>query len=112
MNSNDMDEFLRGRDLPGVIGLAVNQAEILYEGAFGVGNTSSGQKLEIDSPHAIMSMTKPVTSFATMMLIESGELSILRDALEYKPPTDFWSQRQSPPTPDRGRAFDRRLKFE
>ena len=85
MNSNDMDQFLRGRELPGVIGLAVSQTEIFYEGAFGVGNTSSGQKLEIDSPHAIMSMTKPITSFATMMLIESSELSLSTPAYEYLP---------------------------
>ena len=85
MNSNDIDQFLAERQLPGVVGLAINQTDILYEGAFGVANTSLGLPLEIDAPHAIMSMTKPITSFATMMLVESGELSLNTPVYEYLP---------------------------
>ena len=80
MNINDIDQFLQNRDLPGVIGLAVNQTDVLYEGAFGVADTASDLPLQIDTPHAIMSMTKPVTSLATMMLVEAGELVILASA--------------------------------
>ena len=85
MNINDIDQLLHNRDLPGVIGLAVNQTGILYEGAFGVADTASDLPLQIDTPHAIMSMTKPVTSLATMMLVEAGELSLDTAAREYLP---------------------------
>jgi CubicO group peptidase (beta-lactamase class C family) len=35
-------------------------------------NTDTESPINIDTPHAIMSMTKPITSFATMQLVRSA----------------------------------------
>jgi CubicO group peptidase (beta-lactamase class C family) len=39
-----------------------------YEGAFGVTNKDTANAINIDTPHVIMSMTIPMTSFAIMQL--------------------------------------------
>ncbi|MBT4162793.1 MAG: beta-lactamase family protein [Gammaproteobacteria bacterium] len=85
MNINDIDQFLSARDLPSVVALATNEKEVIYEGAFGVGNTQTQNQVNIDTPHAIMSMTKPITSLAIMRLVESGDIGLDDPASIYVP---------------------------
>ncbi len=83
--TGDLDKFLAQQDIPGAVAMGINATGIFYEGAFGVANTATGTPLTLDTPFAIMSMTKPVTSFAIMMLIEQGKLKLDDAAANYLP---------------------------
>lgn len=81
--SQQIDQFLGAQDIPGVIALGTTATDTIYEGAFGVTNTDTGNAINIDTPHAIMSMTKPITSFAIMQLVESGKIDLDAPATDY-----------------------------
>ena len=61
-----IDASLRGaverKDVPGVVALITDRQRVLYQGAFGVADVSTGRALNTDSMFRIASMTKPITS--------------------------------------------------
>src|SRR6201995_1066205 len=63
-----IDASLRGaverKDVPGVVALVTDRDRVLYQGAFGVADVSTGRALAPDAMFRIASMTKPVTSVA------------------------------------------------
>src|SRR5262252_6410372 len=65
-----IDASLRGaverKDVPGVVALVTDRERVLYQGAFGVADVSTGRPLAQDALFRIASMTKPVTSVALM----------------------------------------------
>ena len=71
-----LDASLRGavesKDVPGVVALVTDRRRVLYQGAFGVADVSTGRALTADAVFRIASMTKPITSTAAMQLIEQG----------------------------------------
>ena len=81
--SQPIDQFLSAQDIPGVIAIGTTATDTIYEGAFGVTNVDTGKTINIDTPHAIMSMTKPITSFAIMQLAESGKIDLDAPATDY-----------------------------
>src|SRR3954470_14035016 len=72
-------------DVPGVVALVGNRDRVLYEGAFGVADVSTGRKLAPDALFRIASMTKPITSLALMQLVEQGKLRLDDPAEKYLP---------------------------
>lgn len=76
-----MDDFLSTRNLPGIVAMGITPSGTFYEGVFGTINTATGEPLQLDSPHAIMSMTKPLTSLAILRLMEAAKLD-LEDPVE------------------------------
>src|ERR1700731_1496160 len=58
------------KDVPGVVALITNRERVLYQGAFGVADVSTGRELTADALFRIASMTKAVTSVALMQLVE------------------------------------------
>ena len=78
------DAVARG-DVPGVVALVTNRERVLYQGAFGVADVSSGRALAPDALFRIASMTKAVTSVALMQLIEQGRLGLDDPAEKYLP---------------------------
>jgi CubicO group peptidase (beta-lactamase class C family) len=89
MNAAAIDAALRGaverKDVPGVVGLVVNKDRVLYQGAFGVTDVSSGRELKPDALFRIASMTKAVTSVALMQLVEQGRIGLDDPAEKYLP---------------------------
>src|SRR3954465_13523325 len=73
------------KDVPGVVALVVNRDRVLYQGAFGVADVSSGRELTLDALFRIASMTKPITSLALMQLVEQGKLRLDDPAEKYLP---------------------------
>jgi CubicO group peptidase (beta-lactamase class C family) len=73
------------KDVPGVVALVTSRERVLYQGAFGVADVSTGRPLATDSMFRIASMTKPITSFALMQLIEQGRLGLDDPAAKYLP---------------------------
>lgn len=67
MNKGAFDAALSAARVPSVVAMVTSPDEVIYEGAVGV---------DMETPHAIMSMTKPITSMAIMMMIESGKLTL------------------------------------
>ena len=84
-----IDAALRGaverNDVPGVVALVTNRDRVLYEGAFGVADVGTNRPLTKDALFRIASMTKPITSFALMQLVEQGKLSLDDPADKYLP---------------------------
>src|SRR5215475_3615850 len=86
--SAGIDETLRSgiarRKIPAVVGMAANGHKILYEGAFGV-RDSSGTAVGIDSIFAIASMTKAITTTAALQLVEQGKVKLDEPASKHLP---------------------------
>ena len=78
------DAVARG-DIPGVVAMASDRRGVVYEGAFGLADTSNGRPLTVDAMFRIASMTKPVTSVAAMQLFEEGRFALDDPAGKYLP---------------------------
>ena len=61
---------------PGVVALAANDNDLIYEGAFGKREVGKDAAMTLDSVVWIASMTKAVTSVAAMQLVEQGRLGL------------------------------------
>jgi methyl acetate hydrolase len=62
--------------VPGVVAMATNGRQTLYEGAFGVRKLGSPAAMTLDSVFWLASMTKAVTSVAAMQLVEQGRIGL------------------------------------
>jgi CubicO group peptidase (beta-lactamase class C family) len=84
-----LDASLRGaverKDVPGVVALVVDRDHVLYRGAFGVADVSTGRPLTSNALFRIASMTKPITSVALMQLVEQGGIGLDDAAEKYLP---------------------------
>jgi len=84
-----LDDSLRGaverKEIPGVVALVTNRERVLYRGAFGVADVSTGRPLVEDALFRIASMTKPIASLALMQLVEQGRLGLDDPAAKYLP---------------------------
>src|SRR5262249_53609080 len=84
-----IDAALRGaverKDVPGVVALITDRKRVLYQGAFGVTDVSTGRALAADALFRIASMTKPVTSTAAMQLVEQGRFGLDDPVEKYLP---------------------------
>jgi methyl acetate hydrolase len=87
--STALDTSLRGaverKDVPGVVALVTDRERVLYQGAFGVADVSTGRALAQDALFRIASMTKPVASVALMQLVEQGKIGLDDPASKYLP---------------------------
>jgi methyl acetate hydrolase len=75
-----IDQILRQksdiREIPGVVAMAANGKEVIYQGAFGKGDLSKEDAMTPDSVFWIASMTKAITAAAAMQLVEQGKLAL------------------------------------
>jgi methyl acetate hydrolase len=87
--SMGIDAALRGaverKDVPGVVALVTDRRHVLYQGAFGVADVSTGRALSAEAVFRIASMTKPITSLAAMQLIEQGRFGLDDPVEKYLP---------------------------
>src|SRR5579859_8035944 len=73
------------KDIPGVVALVTDKKGVIYEGAFGVADVSTGRVLKTDALFRIASMTKPITSVALMQLVEQGKIALDDPGEKYLP---------------------------
>jgi methyl acetate hydrolase len=75
-----IDQILRqksnAKEIPGVVAIAANSKEVIYQGAFGKRDLSKDDAMTLDSVFWIASMTKAITAAAAMQLVEQGKLSL------------------------------------
>jgi CubicO group peptidase (beta-lactamase class C family) len=76
----EIDQVLRQKsdatEIPGVVAIAANGNDVLYQGAFGKRDLSKPDPMTPDSVFWIASMTKAVTTAGAMQLVEQGRLSL------------------------------------
>lgn len=77
-------EVSSGR-LPGAVILIKQHGQPVYLRTFGVRDIKSRPPMTPDTIFAIFSMTKPITSFAAMMLVDDGKLSLDDPIAKYIP---------------------------
>jgi methyl acetate hydrolase len=63
-------------EVPGVVALAADRHDVVYQGAFGRRAVDQPEPMTLDTVFAIASMTKAVTAVAAMQLIEQGRLRL------------------------------------
>src|ERR1700732_916927 len=75
-----IDQVLRqksdAKEIPGVVAMAADSKEVIYQGAFGKRDLSKDDAMTSDSVFWIASMTKAITATAAMQLVEQGKLSL------------------------------------
>ncbi len=71
-----MQAYVDDGRLPGVVTMVARGGEILHWEAVGMRNIEDATPLQPDDIFRIYSMTKPVTSTAIMMLVESGDIAL------------------------------------
>src|SRR3979490_1171551 len=79
-NQAQIDQVLRqksdAREIPGVVAIAANSKEVIYQGAYGKRDLSKDEAMTTDSVFWIASMSKAITAAAGMQLVEQGKLSL------------------------------------
>src|SRR6266852_2329663 len=79
-NQAQIDQLLRqksdAKEIPGVVAMAANSKEVIYQGAFGKRDLSKVDPMTADSVFWIASMSKAITAAAGMQLVEQGKLSL------------------------------------
>src|ERR1700742_1942586 len=75
-----IDQILRqksdAKEIPGVVAIAANGKDVIYQGAFGKRDLGKDDAMTTDSVFWIASMTKAVTAAGAMQLVEQGKLSL------------------------------------
>jgi CubicO group peptidase (beta-lactamase class C family) len=75
-----LKESVDNGDVPGVVAVATNRDETIYEGGFGERVLGSGQTMTPDTVLWIASMTKAITGMAAMQQVEQGKLELDKPA--------------------------------
>ncbi|HKH02947.1 MAG TPA: serine hydrolase domain-containing protein [Bradyrhizobium sp.] len=76
----EIDDVLRQKsndqEIPGVVAMAANGNEVIYQAAYGKRDLSKPDTMTADSVFWIASMTKAITAAGAMQLVEQGKLSL------------------------------------
>ena len=75
----------RENGVPGVVAMATDRRDNIYEGAAGKRELGKDQEMTTDTVFAIFSCTKAVTGVAVMQLVEEREISLDDPAQQYVP---------------------------
>ena len=70
---------------PGAVFMVMRDGHVLYEGQFGYLDREAGIAMRPDAIFRIHSMTKPIVSVATMLLLEEGRLLLTDPVHRYLP---------------------------
>lgn len=71
--------------IPGAVMLIARDGEVAYRKALGIQDPDAGTPMALDTIFRIYSMTKPIVSVATMMLVEEGRLLLSDPISTYLP---------------------------
>jgi len=76
----EIDDILRQKssdqEIPGVVAMAANGNEVIYQGVYGKRDLSKPDAMTADTVFWIASMTKAITAAGAMQLVEQGKLSL------------------------------------
>ena len=80
-----MRRAVERKEVTGVVVMAADRKQIMYQGAFGVADLGEARPLRLDALFRIASMTKAITSTAAMQLVEQGRFTIEDPVEKYLP---------------------------
>ncbi len=89
-----LSEAVEQSKIPGLVAIVTSSERELYRGAFGLADVAQSRPMSVDSIHNIASMTKPITSFVVMMLVEEGTLELDDSVADHLPdvvPTEVFA---------------------
>ena len=81
------DAVSRGA-VPGVVTVVLDRGGVLYENAAGKRDVAGNSDLYPNALFRIASMTKPITTVATLMLVEEGKIKLDDPVSKYLPEFD------------------------
>ena len=86
-NNAQIDDVLRQKtnaaEIAGVVAIAANSSEVIYEAAYGKRDLSKPDPMTADTVFWIASMTKAITTAGAMQLVEQGKLSLDAPVAKY-----------------------------
>ncbi len=71
-----LQDTVAGGRVPKVVAMVSNAEGIIFQGAYGKQSVAGGIDARLDSIFSLASMTKPITSVATLMLAEEGAFGL------------------------------------
>jgi len=77
--SKKIDSFFKNRSRRGLFNGTVlfgSEGKIIYENAFGFANFKKKEKLKVSSSFQLASLTKPLTSYAILRLVQQGKVAL------------------------------------
>jgi len=80
-----LSEAVSSGDVIGTSAMVFDEGEVVYTGAFGLGDRERKTSVNMDTVWRIYSMTKPVTSAVIMDLQEEGKLKLTDPVSKYIP---------------------------
>jgi len=87
--SNEIDALLKAAtergDVPGVIAMATDGVDTIYEGAFGMRELGGTRPMQVDTVCWIHSMTKAISGACLMQLVEQGRIGLDDDCGRWVP---------------------------
>lgn len=102
-----LQEFIDREELSGLVTLVAQRGQIVHLSAVGMADVAKQRPMTADSMFRIMSMTKPFTATAVMILADEGKLSIDDPVEKYIP--SFANSMLRDGTPVRGLTIRRLL---
>lgn len=84
-----LDRFIEERmeilNVPGVSVVIIREGKIVYKGAFGVKNTSTGEKITDRTIFEAASLSKPIFAYFVMLQAEKGLIKLDEPLYQYHP---------------------------
>ena len=80
-----LSEAVSSGDVVGTSAMVFDEGEVVYKGAFGLGDRERNTPVDMNTVWRIYSMTKPVTSVVIMDLQEEGKLKLSDPVSKYIP---------------------------
>ena len=76
---------IEDKKLPGAVMMVARKGKLVYVNALGVRDPKSSDPMRTDTIFRIYSMTKPIVSVATMVLVEDGKLQLMDPVAKWLP---------------------------
>lgn len=83
--TNAFKREIEDKQVPGAAMLIARKGKLVYASALGARDPKSGDPMRIDTIFRIYSMTKPMVSVATMILVEDGALQLTDPVARWLP---------------------------
>jgi CubicO group peptidase (beta-lactamase class C family) len=80
-----MEEFMDEHEISGAVTLVGHEGKVVHISAVGSADIESGRRMTTDAIFGVMSMTKPVSATAFMILVEEGKVAVDDPVEKYIP---------------------------
>lgn len=82
---NNVEGLLAKHELPGLVLMIKHKNKLIHYNAYGKVNVDAQKEMSKDAIFRIYSMSKPMTAFALLQLVDSGQVSLTDDIRKFLP---------------------------